>query len=306
MPLIRAVVSMSWFVLVGCALPSNHVIFVTKTSLGIDVESTPPGASIAYDRTEGYIGPRYDNGAVPPVAGSFVTNGKLLDRQIKQLYATGNAARTVTQSTAATNSATEKLSGNHKVMFFGTGTVLGIKLGFGIGGLVESFTLGYKRKETSVIPVAENAFPSVIAMLDTNVEAASQAASALHIEQFFATGIAADALAKQSDISDAFTTRARIALAEYREDERLQSRFALDTLYCMSILDDSQLPKVWRNAETVDLFDDKTIPPKLRAAPAHDARMRYTSELGILNPKSGEHTGVMRGHRAYVCELAGK
>ena len=79
--------------LAGCASRPDTVVFVTKSSLGLDVEQTPPSASIAYDRVEGYFGPRYESGAVPPVVAVFMTNGQLLDRRVKQLYATGDAAR---------------------------------------------------------------------------------------------------------------------------------------------------------------------------------------------------------------------
>ena len=77
--------------LTACASGQNTVVFVTKTSLGVDVEQTPPTASIACDRVEGYFGPRYDTGAVPPVVASFITNGELLGRDVKQVCATGDA-----------------------------------------------------------------------------------------------------------------------------------------------------------------------------------------------------------------------
>ena len=49
---------MALLLLTGCASRLDTVVFVTKTSLGVDVEQTPPTASIAYDRVEGYFGPR--------------------------------------------------------------------------------------------------------------------------------------------------------------------------------------------------------------------------------------------------------
>ena len=71
----------------GCA--PDHVMFVTDTSLGINVETKPSStASVAFDRTEGYIGPHYANGAIPPVVGSVHVEGEsLLSPTVSQLYA---------------------------------------------------------------------------------------------------------------------------------------------------------------------------------------------------------------------------
>ena len=136
----------------GCASRPDTVVFVTKSSLGVDVEQTPPSASIAYDRVEGYFGPRYESGAVPPVLAVFMTNGQLLDRQVKQLYATGDAARALLAPAAPLPSDPEQ-GGDFKPMFFGSSTTVGLKIGYEAGGSTSTFTLGYKRKELSVIPV---------------------------------------------------------------------------------------------------------------------------------------------------------
>ncbi|HSI59055.1 MAG TPA: hypothetical protein VLA16_15955, partial [Ideonella sp.] len=147
-------------VLAGCASPREHATFVTKTSFSlVDVDTAPAGVSIAYDRVEGYIGPRFDDGTVFPVAGSLETNGEFMNRQIRQVYATGNAALLVTAktlpaesnaseattpsgATPADTSAAGVAGGatpqatpvatppDNKVMFFGTGTSVGLKLGF--------------------------------------------------------------------------------------------------------------------------------------------------------------------------------
>lgn len=291
---------------VGCAGTDNRVVFVTKTSLGIDVESTMPGASLAYDRLEGYVGPRYHDGTVPTVAGAFSSNGALLGgRQIKQTYATGNAARLVTEAPVSHFPPTPPDAEPHNTMFFGTGTVLGVKLGFGPVG-PDSFTLGYKRKELSVIPIGDKRrFPSVLAMLDNDVQPAQDATgSKLGLQQFFATGDAADWLAQDPGIRDHFKTKARDALAQFNADEREQKTLALETLYCFGQLDDAQLVKVWDNAERLALFDSSETTSKLRAVPAREARSLYTREIALVEAKSGLKTGLRRGHRVHVCDLA--
>ena len=290
--------------LAGCSTPPNHVVFVTKTSLGLDVDTTPPTASLAYDRVEGYVGPRFASGHVPPVAASFATNGQLFGREIRQVYATGNAARIVTGNNAPMPAPpAEDYTGTHELMHFGTGTVLGIKLGFGAAG-VESFTLGYKRKEASVIPMTQKGLPSVLANLDTTAEAKTASDTALGIEQFFATGVAADQLAGNKRIQKEFEDHAIDALAQYRTDERQQSRFALGVLDCLARVDDSELGKIWQHAESLALFDDKSIPGRLRAQPAKAARALYTREIAILTPKSPAHTANLQNHRGHVCNLA--
>ena len=145
------------FGLSGCVSPNTTALFVTKTSLGLDVDMTPATASIAYDRKEGYLGPRYENGAVPPVIASVSTNGNLLGRDVKQYYATGNAANLLAGHpvTAGNRVSGERMIGPSAPMFFGTETTVGIKIGF-TTQVPDSFTFGYKRKEYSLIPLGSN------------------------------------------------------------------------------------------------------------------------------------------------------
>jgi hypothetical protein len=75
----------------GCA-STDHVLFVTKTSIGIDFDAKPATASIAYDRIEGYVAPRYANGEIPPVVASVKSDGAIFKPAMRQVYATGDAA----------------------------------------------------------------------------------------------------------------------------------------------------------------------------------------------------------------------
>jgi len=207
----------------GCATPVDTVIFVTKTSIGIDGDTTPPTASVAYDRTEGYIAPRYPNGEVPPVVASLQGDLGIFVPQISQTYATGAAAILLaTANVAAASSCPQgsmTLDGNNpseskKTMFFGTGTTFGLKLGFSPTGGPESIVFGYKRKEASVIPigtsthqttkVTTDSYPSVIASINVRVQSATQASSDVSISDFFATGKAAECLATNADVRTNF------------------------------------------------------------------------------------------------------
>lgn len=291
--------------LTACASGPNTVVFVTKTSLGIDVEQTPPTASIAYDRVEGYFGPRYDTSAVPPVLAIFTTNGQLLGREVKQVYATGNAARLLANRSALVP-ADPALTGGIKPMFFGTSTTVGMKIGYEAGGSTSTFTFGYKRKELSVIPVTDGAFPSVLATLQTDINAATASTTSFGAGQLFATGTAASDLARLTEVRDVFMSKADAALSAYRAEERQQGRHALVTLSCLASLSDAQLPKVWTNAEELDVLDkDAKIGEFSKLTPAA-AREKYTRYIALLNADSQDTTLRMNLHRQYVCGLAGR
>ena len=100
----------------GCATVDD-VLFVTKTSVGFELDSKPATANISYDRIEGYIGPRYDNGAMPPVVASIQTDGGILNPQVKQVYATGAAATNLVVGSGQPAKAPTDLSGSKKLVF---------------------------------------------------------------------------------------------------------------------------------------------------------------------------------------------
>jgi hypothetical protein len=238
--------------LAGCA--TDRVIFVTKTSIGIDADTTPPTVSIAYDRTDGYFGPRYDSGAVPPVVSSIKTDLAIFAPKIRQVYATGNAAMLVLTDPPPQEVEKLELTGKKKTMFFGTSTTVGLKLGFDASGVPESILLGYKRKEISVIPLGTktkkngngedveiDTYPSVIASIDMRVRSASLDDTSLALSQFFATGNAADELARgNEEIRSSFKT-----IAEKATDSRtayivpvdVQTRKVLINRYVRGLVD---------------------------------------------------------------------
>lgn len=306
--------------LAGCATPRDNAVFVTKTALGIDVDSAPASAAAGYNRVEGYLGPRYDTGTVPAVAGSFKTDGGFFDRKVRQVYATGNAALNATTGQPAFS--TERFSGERKAMFFGTGTVLGLNIGLG-GAAPDSFTFGFKRREVSVIPVTTETsskvmdngvetevvhrFPSVFARFDNTTQAAGTAAdSGLDIRQFFATGLAAERMANNAEIRREFVSEAVDRRAQYRQEEHQQSRMVLNTLFCVSRLPDGDLSQVWANAEALGVFKDRQVPAMLRSAgSAQAARSLYTGHIRLVEPAEPNMTLLLTLHNRFVCDLPG-
>ena len=203
----------------ACA-SSDHVLFVTKTSIGIDFDSKPANASLAYDRVEGYVAPRYANGEIPPVVASVKSDGKIFNPKVQQVYATGDAAVIATGGKVAARNL--PLKGARELMFFGTTTTTGIKVGF-TTGLPDSFVFGFKRKEFSYIPLAtvdvndkaRDVYPSVLASIDTAANVSTGGTTgdtSLTNSQFFATGRAARLLANNPQIKDRFTAIARDAI----------------------------------------------------------------------------------------------
>jgi len=215
----------------GCADP-NTVLFVTNTSLGINFDSKPPTANIAYDRTEGFVGPRFANGAAPPAVASIETGGNIFGPKVRQVYATGHAAVRATKGPESAEGPTALESDDNnkkKLMFFGTETTVGIKVGFGTNTLPDSLLFGYRRKEASVIPLGEikengkttAVYPSVLASIDMNTKTTSPEETGITSKQFFATGQAAVALATNPAVGAAFAAKAQsAALAGLTETER--------------------------------------------------------------------------------------
>jgi hypothetical protein len=303
--------------LLGCASPSETAIFFTKTSFSLlDADTVPAGVSIAYDRTEGYVGPRFDDGTIFPVASMLETRGSGVNREIRQVYATGKAALIVTTlgKWVDDDNKTTSDGQENKVMVFGTGTTLGLKVGFADTSFVPtSFMLGYRRKEVSVIPVDKKRQPSVLATFDNGSGVGAQPASGkpaveFNIEQFFATGRAADNLALKPIIRGHFQDSAERAIGEvekYRNEEARQGRLALDTLSCFSKVGDDKLDQVWSNADALGVFGELGTVDRIRAASSRSGqRQIYTGELGLLDAASPSYTVLLGLHRKSVCDLS--
>ncbi len=277
----------------GCTT-TKDVLFVTKTSLGIDIDAKPATASIGYDRTEGYIAPRYDNGEIPPVVASIKSDGGIFNPKIRQVYATGDAAVIAVSdfSEAALNNldpgaaegkAEKKLSGKKQLMFFGTTTTTGLKVGF-TSYVPDSFSFGFKRKEYSFIPLGNvvkrepdgkvteeyDVYPSVLASIDTaanagtaNKKGAPSGDTSLSNSQFFATGRAARVLAASDGVKAAFTALATESLLAEKqtkkvsiEDEKIKKIVAhyTDT--------EGKLNKIDLDKKVSDLIKEKKITDK--------------------------------------------
>jgi len=302
--------------LTACADPRNSAFFVTKTSISVvDADTAPAGINFGYDREEGYIGPRFEDGSVMPVVGYLSTDGGTFDRKIRQVYATGDAALIATGASAPASSSSAS-SGSKPVMFFGTSTTFGLKLGFAEGTAVpNSLALGYRRKEASIVPVEKGRYTSTLAYLDNAASApmtgASGAQVSVGISQYFATDHAAEALARLPAIRDAFSNGAEQTIAgvqKFRVEEARQGKLALDTITCMQRVPDTRLDRIWSNAEDTGVFDTASLPgtlARIRATTQAGAqRQVYVDAIGMLNADSAQHTDALNAHKEAVCWLA--
>ncbi|MFZ1428330.1 MAG: hypothetical protein WAS21_16335 [Geminicoccaceae bacterium] len=245
------VISMAAGLLLSGCVSRDRVTFFTATKLAIDADATTQSLSFGRDRAEGVLGPAYETGGVPPLVAKLDSTQSLLKPVVKQFYATGNAAILasceggILASKRPCPNADEleapPLSGDRRLMFFGTSTVIGFKLSWA-GNVPEAITLGYKRKEFSSLPIgmseprtasaaggprnltvghnhndgdqAEDTYGSVLASLDLSTDVTDFNNTSLKVNQFFATGVAADNLATtvRSEVEKAAVESARRSL----------------------------------------------------------------------------------------------
>lgn len=295
----------------GCA-NKGHAVFVTKTSLSIvDVDTAPSGISFGYQRTEGYVGPSLEDGHVVPVVGYLRSDGSLLARGLTQVYAAGCASEIVVNQKGwqppLDSSCMRSPDPGGGLVIFTAGTNLGLAFHF-TEGSAPGMNLGYRRKEASLLPVRNGAVPSVIAMHEHGASAQNKDArpeGRANVTQFFATGVAADALARNEQIRSGFDAGARDAFQAYFEQEGLQKGHALATLSCLSRLPDTALPDIHANLRELDIPWLQRFEQDAAAAPdAARVRASYTRYLAIPDPADQQLTLRLSVHRSFVCGRA--
>jgi hypothetical protein len=153
------------------------------------------------------------------------------------------------------------LSGERRIMFFGTSSVVGLKVAWA-GNAPESVTLGYKRKEFSTLPIGSSTQPdaagtiraaarqdsygSVLASLDMGTNVLTPNDTRLALGQFFATGVAAENLANTKVIRRALEKEVAASVAH-----------SLRVVDYSGVVDDTG---EFRDA-TLKKFNDALFPP---------------------------------------------
>jgi hypothetical protein len=175
----------------GCALGYNSALFITRSNVGIDIESTPPTAEISISRQEGVIAPVFEGGQTPPLLAGFATGSEGLLRIPfggRSVFAGGDAAVALSNKKVAgpAHNATEKDSvlclsmkpdkdpeprcspgivdksipgpGKIKPVLLATDTTFGAKIAWSgaTSTIPDSLVVGYNRKEIALAPVFES------------------------------------------------------------------------------------------------------------------------------------------------------
>lgn len=298
--------------LAGCA--TKDAVFVTKTSFSIlDVDATPAGISVAHDRTEGYFGPRFEDGHVYPVTGYFRGSGKGLEREVQQVFAGGLAATVVLGADPGTpNFASCNDGRDRPPLVFATATTLGMKLGFQENTVLPtSFVFGYRRKEAAWVPVSSTCQPSVLATLDSSATAkAKEGESKLNagVSQYFATGAAAVKLAQDADIRASFRKEAVRALgdvAAFNDRRANQNQIALEIIDCASRVPDARFEGVVSNADEVGVLPTPFDAADIRkGGNAKEQLAIYARKLHLRNGDEDPRTAALTIHKTKVCKLA--
>ncbi len=314
------------FTLAGCST-TERAVFFTKTSISVlDVDSTPAAISVAYDRTEGYLGPSYPNGATPSVVGSFKSDGQIINPKIKQVYATGRAAEIVTaknqndSDAQSHNNLEYSDDSDKKMMFFGTSTALGIKIGVEQNN--PAFLLGFKRKEASYIPLQgvtvngkkRDQYASVLASIDTDVDFTATEQK-LKYGQFFATGKAAKQLAQNGNIRAAFAEKATVSFDQEFSD---QAAAQGEATHCSFSVKQQDWNTIIQSGMSSGVLTEEEIKEQVLAAnQAYQAsgsaadqlqliRAHSTAVSGATDGMSAKKSILINAHRNLVCDLARK
>lgn len=174
------VASLAVVLVSGCA-GYNHTLFVTKTNVGLDLDTQTPTAEVSLARREVVVAPTFEMGQTPPVAASFRVKGAWIASDVSTTFTGGDAAKTVAElynQTTPTGTAKKasdstltlragpksSFLGNEVKLYqqgqihpliFGTDTSLGIKAAW--SGMTaqypDSLKVGFHRKEIAVAPV---------------------------------------------------------------------------------------------------------------------------------------------------------
>jgi hypothetical protein len=212
----------------GCSnLGKKNVLFMTKTSMGVDMDTKPPTFDVGFNRKEVIIGPVMEGGKVHSNMASFNSDVGVVNQGIGQSFATGQAATIMTKylntpakpagldgtiSLDEINDVNElTIPKERERYFFGTDTGFALRVNFALeeGGLPDSINLGYKRKELAFVPLVpagadgkKAALASLMATDHLDIVEKSRDETELKFNQFFATGNAAKYLAANPGIRD--------------------------------------------------------------------------------------------------------
>jgi hypothetical protein len=314
--------------LAGCALGYNRMLFMTKTNVGIDVDSKPPTAELSVARREGVIAPTFENGKTPPVAASFRLGGSWYSPRISAAFSGGDAALILSKLYGASTPATAdmrqfdsslclqsepRLSGLQRVLrrvslltedtddarpfFFATDTAYGIKVAWSgtTGAVPDTLRVGYNRKEFAYAPVFGRPITAAEWPEDQRPEGCKAAGFTVDTPSFVATIDTSPKLAalEQGDLR----------YVQFFATGKAAENFALQQDVRRVLVEELVPPQVKeaadRRARVRDLVDDIAAKFQSVADPAKKkAIVDEAVRLGLVDPDSQEANFLSRLGRA--------
>lgn len=227
----------------GCAIGFDHTLFMTKSNVGVDIDTKAPTAEISIARRELVIAPAFEKGQTPPVLAGFRTGNRLLfGFDVSSVFAGGNAALMLSDPNNIKENSELCLqikpegklhlgpielarfslptTGEIRPFIFGTDTTFGIKVAWSgmTAQFPDSLKIGFNRKELALAPVFGSdkgtkdcpylvGMPPFLASIEMTSETATPQKFDLAYRQSFSTGSAAVELAKDPNIKKLLLTR---------------------------------------------------------------------------------------------------
>lgn len=236
----------------GCAIGFDHTLFMTKSNVGVDIDTKPPTAEISVARRELVIAPAFEGGQTPPVHASFSTaDRKLFGFDVSSVFAGGDAASTLSEKKPYLEYDSEfclskkpvgrpyllgliplgtyelPKSGEIRPFVFGTDTTFGVKVAWSgmTAQFPDSLKIGFNRKEFALAPVFGKKgkvgekcpkysveMPPFLATIQVASNFASPSSVDANYRQSFSTGTAATKLAQDPYIKQLILSRLDRAL----------------------------------------------------------------------------------------------
>lgn len=256
----------------GCN--ATDLLFVTSTTAGVNADTTTQQLSIGFDRTEGYVGPRFPNGEVVPALASFDGTGSVTSPKGRDLFSTGDAAVIIAKGSQPGTAyvppeAPADAAPAVERVFVGTATNIGLKVGFSAESAA-SVNLGYRRAVVGIISPgvtrdeagkAHYIYPSVIASSDARGLISTPTETKGRVSQFILVGRAAEVAADndmfgikrgfEEDAKASFTSAAWVANTES------ESKAALAFLACYDKVvaaTPEKRPEIWAATGSARLY----------------------------------------------------
>jgi hypothetical protein len=158
-----------------------------------------------------------------------------------------------------------------KPVLFGTDTNLGIKINWmgaaGSLGPPTSANIGFRRKEAALAPVSlkstgasyEVDVPSLLATIDTNVKSKSENKTTLKYLQYFATGSAANNLARQQSVRKTMLERmdpSQEVLPQEEEKVAIGNRELIKKIFVKFDANENNKEQILNKAKGLNLVDN--------------------------------------------------